>query len=96
MSNKKRREPIPKSFSSIKEASDFWDRHSTADYDDLMHDVHFDVDIQHRTFLVPVEGEIAKKVTAIAEQEGLELETLINLWLKEKLTEVVRNQKIAV
>lgn len=85
--NKKRRDPIPESFASIEEAAEFWDSHSTADYDDLMHDVHFDIEIQRRTFLVPIEGSIAKEITAIAKRKGLGLETLVNLWLKEKLTE---------
>ena len=91
----KQRDPIPESFASIEEAAEFWDSHSTADYDDLMRDVHFDVDIQRRTFLVPIEGSIAKEITAIAKQEGLGLETLVNLWLKEKLTEIVSNQPTA-
>lgn len=90
--SKKQRDPIPESFASIEEAAEFWDSHSTADYDDLMRDVHFKVDIQRRTFLVPIEGRVAKEMTEIAEQEGLGLETLVNLWLREKLTEIAGNQ----
>jgi len=33
--NKKKREPIPRHFKSIEEASEFWDTHSLADYWDL-------------------------------------------------------------
>jgi len=87
--------PIPESFASIEEAAEFWDGHSTADYDELMHDVNFDVDIQRRIFLVPVDGRLAKVITAIAEQEGLGLETLVNLWLQEKVTETTGNQPTA-
>jgi len=86
--NKKRRDPIPESFASIEEAAEFWDSHSTADYEDQMRDVHFDVNIQQRTFLVPIEGQLAKDIMAIAEREGLGLETLVNLWLQEKFTEI--------
>jgi len=93
--NKKQRDPIPESFASIEEAAEFWDSHSTADYDDLMRDVHFDVDIQRRTFLVPIEGRLAKDITAIAEREGLALETLVNLWLREKYTEIAGKQSTA-
>lgn len=84
---KKQRDPIPESFASIEEAAEFWDSHSTADYDDLMHDVYFDVDIKRQTFLVPLEEKLAKEIIEIAKQEGLGLETLVNLWLREKLTE---------
>ena len=93
--NEKQRDPIPESFASIEEAAEFWDSHSTADYDDLMRDVHFDVDIQRRTFLVPIEGRLAKDITAIAEREGLALETLVNLWLREKYTEIAGKQSTA-
>ncbi|MDI6794634.1 MAG: CopG family antitoxin [bacterium] len=90
--SKKQRDPIPESFASIEEAAEFWDSHSTADYDDLMRDVHFEVDIQRRTFLVPIEGGVAKEIVAIANQQELGLETFVNLWLREKLTEVAGNQ----
>ena len=92
---KKQRDAIPESFASIEEAAAFWDSHSTADYDDLMHDVHFNVDLQRRIFLVPIEGKLAKEITAIAEREGLALETLVNLWLQEKLTAIASNQLTA-
>jgi hypothetical protein len=39
---KHKREPIPE-FETLEDIADFWDNHSTADYDDLMHEVHFDV-----------------------------------------------------
>lgn len=84
---RKVRDRIPESFANIEEASDFWDSHSTADYDDLMDDVDFKVDIQSRIFFVPLEGSVAKEIKLIAEQQGLVLETLVNLWLKEKLDE---------
>ena len=93
--SKKQRDAIPESFASIEEAAEFWDSHSTADYDDLMHDVHFNVDFQRRIFLVPIEGKLAKEITAIAEREGLALETLVNLWLQEKLTAIASNQLTA-
>ena len=56
---KEQRDPIPETFASIEEAAEFWDSHSTADYEDLMHDVHFDVDIKRRTFLVSIECALA-------------------------------------
>lgn len=83
------RDPIPEAFATVGEAADFWDSHSTADYDDLMQDVRFDVDIRHTTFLVPIEGGLAKRITAAAEEQGLETETLVNLWLQEKIAEPV-------
>lgn len=94
--NEKQRDPIPESFASIEAVAEFWDSHSTADYDDLIRDVYFDVDIKRRTFLVPIEGSIAKEITTVAQREGLGLETLVNLWLREKLTEKASSQSTAM
>ena len=80
----KQRDPIPDSFDSVEGAAEFWDTHSTADYDDQMQEVEFQVALKKRTFLVPVEGQLAGEIAALAERQGLKLETLVNLWLCEK------------
>jgi hypothetical protein len=62
-----------------------WDSHDLADYWDLTREVHFDLDIQRRVFLTALEPELAKKITTCAHQQGISSETLINVWLTEKL-----------
>ena len=79
-------EPLPERFESLEEAAEFWDRHDVADYDDLTTEVYFDVDLQRRTVLTALEPELAKKVAEVAQRQGISTETLINLWLTEKLT----------
>ncbi len=83
--NKKKREPIPRHFKSIEEASEFWDTHSLADYWDLTREVKFDVDIQRRVFLTALEPNLAKRLTHAARRRGVSTETLVNVWLSEKL-----------
>jgi hypothetical protein len=39
------RDPIP-DFNSLEEIADFWDKHSTADYADLGHEVRFEVKLR--------------------------------------------------
>lgn len=85
MPKQKQRDPIPKSFKSIEEAAEFWDSHDLADYWDLTREVHFETDIQRRLFLVALEPELAKKLAACAHKQGISTETLINVWLTEKL-----------
>ena len=84
--NNKKRDPIPRHFKSIEEAAQFWDSHDLADYRDLTKEAHFDVDIQRRLFLTPLEPELAKKLVVCARKQGVATETLINVWLTEKLT----------
>jgi hypothetical protein len=83
--NKTKRDPIPQHFKSIEDAADFWDSHDLADYWDLTREAHFDVDIQQRVFLTALEPELAKKLVACARKQGISSQTLINVWLTEKL-----------
>jgi hypothetical protein len=88
MPSTKKRDPIPKHFKTIEEAAEFWDTHDLSDYWDLTREAHFDVDIQRRVFLTALEPELAKKLVARARKQGVSTETLINVWLSEKLAEV--------
>ena len=85
-SNKKR-EPIPQHFQSVAEAAEFWDSHDLTDYWDQTREASFEVDIQRRVFLTALEPKLAKKLTECARKQGVSTETLINVWLTEKMTE---------
>jgi hypothetical protein len=84
---KQEREPIPESFATIEEAAEWWDNHSVADYWDQTHEVEFEVSLQSRRHLVPLEHTLAKRLREFATAQGLTVETLVNLWLQEKLAE---------
>ena len=85
-----KRDPIPKHFQSLAEAGDFWDSHDLTDYWDLTREVHFEVHIERRVFLTALEPQLAKKLTDCARQRGVTSETLINVWLTEKLAATVQ------
>lgn len=85
--NKVKRDPIPKHFKTVEEAAEFWDSHDLADYWDLTREAHFEVDIQRRVFLTTLEPRLAKKLTDLARKQGISTETLINVWLTEKVKE---------
>jgi CopG antitoxin of type II toxin-antitoxin system len=77
-------DPLPKHFSSLDEAGEFWDTHDSADYEDLMRDVDCVVDLKRRVHLVSLDGELYRKVSTIAQSRGVSAETLVNLWVQEK------------
>jgi len=79
------REPIPEQFSTIEEAAEFWDTHSLADYWDLTEEVDFEVNLRPPRYLVALAPQLAEKLAAEAHKQGLSTETLVNLWLSEKL-----------
>ncbi|HEY6331924.1 MAG TPA: CopG family antitoxin [Blastocatellia bacterium] len=85
--SKRQRDPIPDQFSSIEEAGEFWDSHDLGDYWDLTREAEFETDIQRRVFLTALAPELAKRLAECAHRQGVSTETLINVWLTEKLAE---------
>jgi predicted HicB family RNase H-like nuclease len=84
--NKKQRDAIPKHFKSVAEASAFWDNHDLTDYLDQTRELRGEVDTRRRVFLTALEPELAKKLVACARKQGVSTETLINVWLTEKVS----------
>lgn len=83
--NKAVRDPVPEQFATIEAAAEFWDTHSLADYWDLTEEVDFEIDIHSRRYLVAIAPELAERLAVEAHQRGLSTETLVNLWLSERL-----------
>jgi hypothetical protein len=83
--NKKKRDPIPESFNSIAEAAEFWDSHSLADYWDQTHEVKGRVDVSRKVYWTALEPSLFKKLGEYSRKQGVSAETLVNLWLAEKL-----------
>jgi hypothetical protein len=84
-----KRELLPETFSSIEEAAEFWDTHDLSDHWDETSETHFDVDLDRRIVLVPLEQHIARQLADVARRQGISTETLVNVWLRERLQEVV-------
>jgi hypothetical protein len=74
---------------SFQETADFWDTHDLSDYWDQTKPVHFDVEIQSETIYYAVEQKLSAQISTIARQRGVSPETLLNLWLHEKIGEEV-------
>ena len=70
---------------SYKEIGEFWDRHDLSEYWDQTRPVKFEVDIQSEIIYYPLESSLSAKVRSIAKQRGISPETLLNLWVQEKL-----------
>jgi len=79
------RDVLPQDFSTLQELQEFWDTHSSADYEDAMEPVGVEIDLSSSRVYCPVEKDLLRKVRAQARRQGVSTETLINLWLQEKL-----------
>ena len=69
--------------SSLEKMGEFWDTHDFTEFDNPnIPDVEFEV-----TCAVPVELDIFTSVEKQARRRGVNVETLVNLWLQQKLAE---------
>ena len=90
--NRKRKpDPLPEHFSSLEEAGEFWDTHSSADYEEYMKPVQFEVELKRRAHEVRVTDQLLREVRKIARQQGVTTETLVNVWLQEKIAATAKH-----
>jgi len=69
---------------SLEEVAEFWDTHSVADYADQVYEVEFEVRASRRR-RVTLDPEVFGSIETRAHQRGVSPETLVNLWLAERL-----------
>ena len=70
--------------STLEEIADFWDTHNLADYWDQTHEVEFEVRAKHR-HRVTIAPEVYSQIEVQSRLRGILPETLVNLWLIERL-----------
>ncbi|MEZ4711275.1 MAG: CopG family antitoxin [Caldilineaceae bacterium] len=68
--------------------ADFWDTHSTADYDDVTQEVSFEVLLGAKHKPITLLPELSSRLEAAAQGRGVSVETLVNVWLTEKVLAV--------
>ena len=76
---------MPEHFNSLEEAAEFWDTHDSADYEDYMKDIEYEVNIKRRVYLFELNNDLYDKVRVIAQEKGIPTETLVNQWVQEKV-----------
>lgn len=67
---------------SYEAIGEFWDTHSSADYWDQGYDVEFEVRIPRR---VSIEADLFARIAEESRRRGISPETLVNLWMAERL-----------
>ena len=68
---------------TIEEASEFWDNHSVADYPS--HVVQLEYTPKENTIFIAVANDLIEQLREKAKERGVSVETLINLWIQEKV-----------
>ena len=73
-------------FNSVDELVEYFDAgNDMSEYLDSMPEVHFDVDIKSRRYLIEIEAELLSKLTRIAREREVSTEDLVDSWLRERV-----------
>ena len=70
---------------SYEEMGEYWDTHSLGEVWDKAEPVEFEIDIKSERHYFPIERTLSRRLHEIAEAKGVSSETLINLWVQEKV-----------
>lgn len=70
-----------------KQIGEFWDTHDLADFWNQTRKTSFKVDIKSEVTYCSIDKKLAERVQSIAQKRGISADTLVNLWLQEKLQE---------
>lgn len=72
---------------SLEEIGEFWDTHDLADSWDETKAAEFEIDLQSEITYYAVDNRLSAEIQTFAKQHGVSADTLLNLWLQEKLQE---------
>ena len=76
---------------SYQELREYWDTHSLADHWEQTSAVEFELDVKSSsTLYFPVDRFLAERLREVASAHGVSAETLLNLWLQERVTDETR------
>jgi hypothetical protein len=72
---------------SYAEIGEFWDKHDLSDYWGKTRKVKFDVVLEPEATYYPVQKDLSEKIQSEARKQGVSSDTLVNLWLEQKINE---------
>lgn len=72
---------------SYKEIGDSWGTHDLSGFWGRTKEVEFEVAIESEITYYALDKILSEQIQAIAQKRGVSADTLINLWLQEKLQE---------
>ena len=67
---------------------EFWDDHDLAEVWDQTEPAQFDVKIRSIKRYYPINSDFSNEIAIIAHKKGVSTETLLNLWIQEKINQI--------
>jgi predicted HicB family RNase H-like nuclease len=74
---------------SYQQIGEFWDDRDLADYWEETDAAEFSVNLQSEIIYYRVEVTLSEQIRSIAKRQGVSPETLLNLWVQEKLSKEI-------
>jgi hypothetical protein len=72
---------------SYAEIGEYWDQHDLSDVWGKTRKVKFEVVAEPEATYYPVERNLSEKIQSVAKKQGVSSDTLVNLWLQQKMKE---------
>jgi hypothetical protein len=79
---------------SYKEIGEFWDSHDLADYWDETQEAEFEVEIESEATYYALSKTLSEQIQSLARKQGISADTLVNLWVQEKLRQVEKGSDL--
>ena len=70
---------------SYREIGEFWDKHDLVDYWSKTKPVEFGLDVQSQVTYFALDRELSTKIKKISRKRGISPDTLVNLWVQERI-----------
>ena len=73
--------------SSYHEIGEFWDAHDLSEFWERTKPASFEVDIERQWVYYPIDNKLSDSILELARKRGISPETLVNLWVSEKVAQ---------
>ncbi len=84
--SRRKPDPIPEKFISFEALADFWDSHDLTDYEDKLEEVKYKIAKRPtHQFILSLSDKLTRELRIIVRREGVSMQTLVNLWVQERL-----------
>ena len=86
MKRNNKKDLLPEEFKTLEELSNFWDSHDVTDYAEYLTPVECSV-ASHPTheYVIVLSDKLNRSLQEAQSREGVSIETLVNLWVKDGL-----------
>ncbi len=77
---------LPETFDTFEEMAEFWDTHDVTDFEEYLTPVEINVSPHPKhEYVITLSDTLDATLRKVQQKEGVSLNTLINLWVQEKL-----------